>query len=469
MTTEMEFNADPRIAVARLSPEYDEDVSIQASRVADSLNHIAGELNWRDEGKGAFGKIIPRGARVLVKPNWVIHDNHGPWGIEPLVTHSSLVRAVVEAVLEAEPSEVQVGDAPMQSCDFNRLMQATGLNEWAEALEKREPRFKGLRDFRRTTCEIVGGVRAAAENLQPLDKFILFDLGADSLLEPITDDDAAFRVTCYDPRLMARTHASGRHQYLLARDVIEADVVINLPKLKTHKKAGVTCALKNLIGINGNKEYLPHHRIGGARSGGDCYPEASPVKRALEFVHDQQNMTASPTMSKLWHGMTLPLNRLLHMRGDELGIEGAWSGNDTIWRTCLDLNRILLYGRADATLADKPQRRVIHIVDAIIAGQGDGPLSPQPLPMGLIFAGQNAAAVDMVGAQLLGYDPERIPITREAFGHFRWPLATFAPEEIQLSGDLGSGPARDMLRAVKPPATVEYPAGWRDSVARASD
>ena len=74
---------------------------------------------------------------------------------------------------------------------------------------------------------------------------------------------------------MRRTHAPGRHQYLVAREVIEADVIVNLPKLKTHKKAGVTCALKNLIGINGNKEYLPHHRVGGAERGGDCYPAAS--------------------------------------------------------------------------------------------------------------------------------------------------------------------------------------------------
>jgi uncharacterized protein (DUF362 family) len=60
---------------------------------------------------------------------------------------------------------------------------------------------------------------------------------------------------------MAKTHHPGVHQYLVAKEVIEADIIINLPKLKTHRKAGVTCALKNLIGINGNKEYLPHHRV----------------------------------------------------------------------------------------------------------------------------------------------------------------------------------------------------------------
>ena len=73
---------------------------------------------------------------------------------------------------------------------------------------------------------------------------MLFDLGEESLLEPISETQGAFRVTCYDPRRMIRTHTLGRHRYLVAKEIIEADVVINLPKLKTHKKAGVTCALK---------------------------------------------------------------------------------------------------------------------------------------------------------------------------------------------------------------------------------
>ncbi len=182
--------------------------------------------------------------------------------------------------------------------------------------------------------------------MQNEDRFVLFDLGRDSLLEPITDGSGSFRVTCYDPRLMARTHAPGRHQYLVAKDVMEADVIINLPKLKTHKKAGVTCALKNLIGINGNKEFLPHHRAGGSRSGGDCYPGASLVKRALEYSLDRQNQTASFVGGRLWREVAVNLERISIRSGDELGVEGSWAGNDTVWRTGLDLNRILLYGRA---------------------------------------------------------------------------------------------------------------------------
>jgi uncharacterized protein (DUF362 family) len=456
--------SDPRVAAIKLpSAEY-VGVSGNIDQVSAALERTGAELGWSEEERGPFGKVIPSGSRVLIKPNWVIHENHGPWGLEPLVTHASLVRAAVEQALRAGPSEVRVGDAPLQSCDFDQLMSATGIDTWASRLASVEPRFKGIRDFRRTTCRVADGVRVAAENLQSLDNFVLFDLGRDSLLEPITDGSKAFRVTSYDPRLMARTHAPGRHQYLVAKDVFDADVVINLPKLKTHKKAGVTCALKNLIGINGNKEYLPHHRLGGTQGGGDCYPGDSAVKRALEYAHDQRNTTRSVAMSRFWHGLTLPLNRMLHMKGDQLGIEGAWSGNDTIWRTCLDLNRILLYGRPDGTVADEPVRRVVHIVDAIVAGQGDGPLSPQPLPMGLIFAGANPVAVDWVGAQLLGYDPELIPIIHEAFKRFQWPLTTFTQGEVTLVGDLGAGVAAELLRLREVPADLKYPAGWRDAV-----
>jgi hypothetical protein len=139
---------------------------------------------------------------------------------------------------------------------------------------------------------------------------------------------------------MAKTHGKGRHRYLVAKAVMDADLVINLPKLKTHKKAGITCALKNLIGINGNKEYLPHHRVGGTNLGGDCYPGDSKVKRMLEYAADQQNLTDSGTKGRVWGGVATQLNRVLHLMGDNLGIEGSWSGNDTIWRTGLDLNRI---------------------------------------------------------------------------------------------------------------------------------
>jgi len=442
---------------------YRED---DGATMARALERLGSYVGWSTEGKGPLRDLIPPGARVLIKPNFVLDHNQSNGGMDPMITHQSVVKAVVNAALQTDAAEVVVGDAPIQTCDFDALLETTGLGTWAETVQKADSRFQGVKDFRRTTAQYVNGVRVAEENKLPEENFVLFDLASESLLEPITDEKDDFRVTCYDPRLMAKTHGKGRHRYLVARDVLDADVVINLPKLKTHKKAGITCALKNLIGINGNKEYLPHHRIGGAALGGDCYPGNSRVKRMLEYAADQQNLTDSGTKGRVWGSVATQLNRMLHMMGDNLGIEGSWSGNDTIWRTGLDLNRVLLYGQTDGSMSDTPRRRVVHVADAIVAGQGDGPLSPQPLPLGLLFAGNNAACMDWFGSLLLGYDPQLLPIVREAFGSYRWPISTARPEEITLSGDWGAGKIAKMDRVMRREMpSVAHPFGWRDAAA----
>lgn len=443
----MNSNFEPSVALVEIDAYGHE-------AIARSIDRLWSYLGWEN--------LIPAGARVLIKPNFVLHHNQGNGGMDPMITHQSVVKEVTHAVLQTAAAEVVVGDAPIQTADFGALLEVTGLGEWAEALQKIDSRFKGVKDFRRTTARYVNGVRVAEENVLPEDDFVLFDLGSDSLLEPITDEKDDFRVTCYDPRLMAKTHGKGRHRYLVARDVLEADVVINLPKLKTHKKAGITCALKNLIGINGNKEYLPHHRIGGTNLGGDCYPGDSRVKRMLEYAADQQNTTDSGTVGRVWGGVATQLNRVLHLMGDSLGIEGSWIGNDTIWRTGLDLNRVLLYGETDGSMSSETRRRVVHLADAVIAGQGDGPLSPQPLPLGLLFAGNNAACMDWFGALLLGYDPRLLPIVREAFAEFRWPISTVQPEEIRLLGDWGEDKI-DRIKIKEMP--VVHPLGWREAAA----
>ncbi|HEY6327709.1 MAG TPA: DUF362 domain-containing protein, partial [Blastocatellia bacterium] len=425
---------DPRVAVVKVSPaNYDDPGAIRSA-----MARAASLLDWHNGSGEPFGNVIAKGDRILIKPNLVTHANQGPWGMGPLITHPRHIFAAAEAALNSEPSEVLVGDAPVQGCDFDALVTNSGINSGCRKLQSQDERFKGILDFRRTTCEFVAGVRRPHEALRDLNRFVLFDLGQESLLEDITDQDPSFRVTCYDPDLLAKTHSRGTHQYLVAREVIDADLVINLPKLKTHKKAGVTCALKNLIGINGNKEYLPHHRIGGASAGGDCYPGTSLLKRSWEYALDRMNSAGSVASALVWRQTATQLSHAASIFGDRLGVEGSWSGNDTIWRTCLDLNRILLYGRSGGTLGDHPQRKVIHIADAVIAGQGDGPLKPQDLPLGLIIAGCNAAAVDLVGTQLLGYEPGKIPCVRNAFGNFRWPVATFEPSEVVLTGDFGN-------------------------------
>jgi len=118
--------------------------------------------------------------------------------------------------------------------------------------------------------------------------------------------------------------------------------------------------------------------------------------------------------------------------GEDTNLEGSWHGNDTVWRTTLDLQRILRYGRSDGTLSTEPQRCVISITDAIIGGEGEGPMLPQPVPSAFLTGAVNSAAAEWVNARLMGFDPQRIPLTREAFASFPFPLAQFAPEAIRV-------------------------------------
>ena len=138
-------------------------------------------------------------------------------------------------------------------------------------------------------------------------------------------------------------------------------------------------------------------------------------------------MSRLPGTARVLAAVNTQLERVMRLRGDRVGVEGSWSGNVTVPRMTLDLNRILLYGRADATLANHVQRRVLHIVDAVIAGQGHGPLAPLPLPLRVIMAGENALALDWVAAHLLGDDASRIPLLTLAFEEYRWPIAAFDP------------------------------------------
>ena len=74
-------NFDSNLAVVE-TPEsaYLED---QGSLISGAIEGLATELGWAREGKGPLGALIPAGARVLIKPNWVLHHNQGTGGMDP--------------------------------------------------------------------------------------------------------------------------------------------------------------------------------------------------------------------------------------------------------------------------------------------------------------------------------------------------------------------------------------------------
>ena len=387
--------------------------------------------HFGNPGWNPLGAFIRPGAKVVLKPNWVADTNKSGQGLDCLVTHTSVIEAVLEYVVVAKPSQVIIGDAPLQGCNFKKLLEQAGVPAMVSRF-----RAGGLNasvvDFRRTMMQGDKIGVPKLENRRGMENYLLFDLKEESLLEALKADSERFRVTMYNPELLRNTHCPGKHQYLVAREVIDADVVINLPKLKTHKKACITGALKNLVGINGHKEYLPHHRKGGNLTGGDCYSGGSPVKGWAEELLDTANRARGGTYQLILSRLAHLLVRCGKWLGEDDNIEGSWYGNDTVWRTVLDLQRILRYGKKDGSLASEPQRHVISITDAIIGGEGEGPLSPTPVRSGFVSGAVNPAAAEWVNARLMGFDPFRVPLTREAFRAFRFPLASFDPESIRI-------------------------------------
>lgn len=116
---------------------------------------------------------------------------------------------------------------------------------------------------------------------------------------------------------------------------------------------------------------------------------------------------------------------------EKIEMKGGWYSNDTVWRMTLDLNRILLYGRLDGSMADAPQRQIWSLTDALLCGEGEGPLAPEPRWLGAITLSNSSPAVDWVHAALMGLDPLKIPLIKNAFAQFRWPL-TDPGSEIKI-------------------------------------
>jgi uncharacterized protein (DUF362 family) len=432
---------------------YDDEPQV-AALVRRAL--LAAGLGRRDRD-APLRDIIARGATVLLKPNWVLDHNQANEGMECMITHPALICAALREVAPAEPGRIIIGDAPIQLCQFERVVTDVERARFAEAAGGPVD----IVDFRRTVASSQNMTSGVTRDRRDAGQYVTFDLGADSLLEPVSHLPNRFRITNYDPRELARTHGPGRHQYLLAREPLDADVVLSLPKLKTHRKAGITGALKNLVGLNGSKEFLPHHRRGSVEDGGDCYATRSLSLAAAEEALDRANRSIGTAEYTPWHDRALKYWRRAHRRRPAQ-VEGSWHGNDTVWRMVLDLNRLLLYGRADGSISPTPVRRVYSLTDAIVAGHREGPMAPAPLMLGAVSFASDSACADLVHATLLGFDWRRIALVRESFGAFSHPVTTVAGQEcrIRVAGELLT--PREL--AARHARRANAPAAWRGQI-----
>lgn len=363
-----------------------------------------------------LGELIKPGNYVVLKPNLVMDYNPSGDGVECLFTQPSVVAAVVDYVLIALKGEgtIVIGDAPMQECKLEKLLSESGYYDLLDYYQKKISEKKWniqieLVDFRGFTSVVKHGVSIGKEN-EEHGKVV--DLGKDSEFA-IYDEEHInnLRITNYNPEILARHHTIDKHEYYISDEILKADVVINMPKPKTHRKAGVTIALKNLIGINVRKEYLPHHCIGEKASGGDEYTKKSILKKWKSTIQDKINYNQAvgrykTAVFQLYMRKIVTL--FIRVFCDSTW-EGSWYGNETISKTIADLNKILMYSDIDGNIQPTEQRKQFIVADMVLSGEKDGPVNPSMKRVGIIAMGDQPVCFDEAIATLMGMDIRKIP------------------------------------------------------------
>lgn len=410
------------------TPRYDSDAV--RSAVRELLRGMLGS-----DAANPLRGFVKEGDTVLLKPNMIRQSHLYNESWEQVVTHGTVIRAVADLCCEAlnGTGRLVIGDGPQNDADFDAIRRILGLDELEDHYGRELGRKLDVYDFR--VEKWLRGVDGVTTEKIPLEGdphgSVEFDLADRSEFAEDHDyygADADFHET-------QRYHSGGANKYLLSRTPLEADVLINLPKLKTHKKTGVTLSLKNLVGIHGHRNYLPHHVMGTPRRGGDEYPDDSLLNevqglatRALKRVLARQGGKGGPFTRAVKN-----LGYRFFGSTEEVVRSGNWYGNDTTWRMVLDLNKLLFYGDAHGALSDEMNsKKCLSIVDGIIGGEGNGPLAPDPRPCGLLIGGINPVAVDCVCATLMGFDIAKIPMLRSAFSINRLPLVDFSDQDIDV-------------------------------------
>ncbi len=210
------------------------------------------------------------GKKVFIKPNLVDFVEG-----YPSTTSPEVVGAAVDLLKDMGAASIVVGDGPAFRREAQTVARQTGM---LEVINQRGVRF--------------------------------IDLNYNNP-QPVTARDGWF---------------SGQATIWLPEQVLEADLILSIPKMKTHHWGGVSLSMKNLLGI------LPGCRYGWPKN----------------FLH--------------FNGLTSSI---------------------------IGMYKIL--------------PPVVAIVDGIVGMEGDGPMFGNPVSHGLLAAGKDIVAVDVLSSKLMGY------------------------------------------------------------------
>lgn len=258
----------------------------------DDVSRAVGEVLGH---LGGMARFVSPGQKVLLKPNLLAAKDPD----RAITTHPAVIEAVIEAVREAggEPS---MGDSPGGALrGIERVWRNTGLQELSD----------------RTGVPIVNFEASGAREVE-----------------------------------------GELRSYMIAQPVLDADVVIGLPKMKTHVLTLYTGCIKNMFGA------IPGFAKGRLHS---IAPRAVPFSRHV-----------------------------------------------------VDVFSLVQPG--------------LHIMDAVVAMEGNGPSGGRPRKVGAIIGGTDPVAVDTVVAGMMGFRDGQVSTIRFAAAR---GLGTGQREDIEIVGE----------------------------------
>jgi len=277
----------------------------RTGRANDPREVIKGVLSTLN-ALGPAEQMIKPGSRVVIKPNLTADTKLWEKGI---VTNPYTVEGVIRYVQQASPAEIVIAEATACGLDNKKAFRDNGYEEVAA---RTGAVIIDLYDEEFVTVPVENGM--VAKNIQ------------------------------------------------IAKRILAADFLINVPTMKTHVAAGVSLSLKNLKGV---------------------LPEVE--KRRSHFLGVNKFVT--------------------------------------------DLNSIV-----------KPQ---LCLIDGTVAMEGDGPMQGTPVNFGVIVAGTDAMATDIVAARVMGFDPWQF----KCFNYARSQgLGICNEDDIVLSGV----PLEEVKRSFRP-------------------
>jgi len=253
---------------------------------------IYSSLKTGIEELGGLETYLRKDEKILVKPNFIAVSEND----RPITTHKSVIAGFLRILEENNYHNVLCGDSPAVSSS-QAVMNSIGLSE---------------KDFH-------GAVFA-----------------------PMNEE-----VTAKYP------DGTAAKEFPFAREVVEADAIIGLCKMKTHALMGITGAVKNMYGLFcGKRKGLGHVKF-----------------------HDPSRFA----------------------------------------KMLIDINKCV-----------KPR---FSIMDAVVAMEGNGPTSGDPVDMKLLLFSDDPVAMDTVFCYLVGIDPKRILTNVHGY---RMGLGTCNENEIEI-------------------------------------